>query len=163
MGIRFPSAVTVRNVYITTGNNGRDVLSDIILEYSTDEKNWKKLAAGSFGSEVYFEKLSITAKALRVRCGDQSSPNWVIIRSFEANTTRRPASSGRKVDTNMPVYQNYVPENAEMAYSSCNELRLENAAEEGSRRAKTAIRTTISTRACSNTPRTERNIRSCAT
>lgn len=112
VGIRFPSAVTVRNVYITTGNNGRDVLSDIILEYSTDEKNWKKLAAGSFGSEVYFEKLSITAKALRVRCGDQSSPNWVIIRSFEANTTRRPASSGRKVDTNMPTYQNYVPENA---------------------------------------------------
>ncbi|MBO4869664.1 MAG: beta-N-acetylglucosaminidase domain-containing protein [Clostridia bacterium] len=112
IGIKFAAKTTVRNVYISTGDNGRDALADIIIEYSADNRSWKKLASGRLGDEIFLDGLNISAVSLRVRNGDTSSSNWVIIRTFEANTTRRPASSGKKVATDMPVYLDNKPENA---------------------------------------------------
>jgi hyaluronoglucosaminidase len=98
--------ICLNNVYIATGENGNDVFSKAVVEYSADGQTWIQLSAGPFGSEVYLTGLQVQAQYVRMRNTDTTSTNWVKVRVFEANTTRTVVSEAGQfsVTTSLPVY-----------------------------------------------------------
>lgn len=75
----------IKKIYITTGLGGRDALVTSVVEYSKDGTNWYRIASGKLGDRILLEPKDISGRYVRIRGGNSSESNWVIVRSFEVN------------------------------------------------------------------------------
>lgn len=85
IGVDLGKVTGITKIYITTGQNCRDALVTAVVEYSTDGKTWTELASGRLGDSILLEPEGISGRYVRIRGGNPSETNWVIVRTFEVN------------------------------------------------------------------------------
>ena len=85
IGLDLGRVTEIRKIEIKTGLSGRDALVTSLVEYSQDGTSWTKIASGKLGSTIVLEPEGISGRYVRVRGGNSSEMNWVIVRSFEVN------------------------------------------------------------------------------
>ena len=86
IGLDLGRVVDVKKIHITTGLDGRDAVITAVVECSTDGKNWTTLASGKLGDNIVLEPEGVSAQYVRIRGGNSSESNWVILRTFEVET-----------------------------------------------------------------------------
>ena len=85
IGLDLGKETEIKKIYITTGLNGRDALITSVVEYSHDGVSWIEIASGKLGARILLEPEGISGRYVRIRGGNSSETNWVIVRSFEVN------------------------------------------------------------------------------
>ena len=85
IGLDLGKETEIKKIYITTGLSGRDALITSVVEYSHDGVSWIEIASGKLGARILLEPEGISGRYVRIRGGNSSETNWVIVRSFEVN------------------------------------------------------------------------------